>query len=84
MERPTAEQEVLPGPEQFPAVMARTIELVNERISPRALQEVARVFRLLRWEFTDYGVHVERKLGVGLIGDSKGAGATKTHDRGSK
>ena len=46
----------LPDPQRFPAVMERTIQLVGQNVPRDTLQEVAKVFHTLCWEFRDYGV----------------------------
>lgn len=46
----------LPDRQRFLAVMERTIQLVGQNVPRDNLQEVAKVFHTLCWEFQDYGM----------------------------
>jgi len=46
----------LPDAQRFLAVMQRTIQLVGQNVGRDKLQEVAKLFHTLCWEFRDYGV----------------------------
>lgn len=48
----------MPGPQEFPVVMCRTIQLVANNIPRPTLQKVAELLHTLRWEFKDYGVQI--------------------------
>ncbi|PKB66903.1 MAG: hypothetical protein BZY81_06055 [SAR202 cluster bacterium Io17-Chloro-G4] len=48
----------MPGPQDFPGVMCRTIQLVGINIPRTTLQKVAELFHTLLWEFKDYGIQI--------------------------
>ena len=50
--------EVLPGAQNFPGVLQRTIQLVGHKAPRSTLQKLAEVFRSLRWDFQDYGLQI--------------------------
>ncbi len=47
-----------PGAQSFPEVMQRTIQLVGRNAPKSVLQELAEVFRSLRWDFQDCGLQI--------------------------
>ncbi len=62
----------VPGPQVFPGVMERTIQLVGDAIPGCALRKIAEVLRTVRWEFPDYGFHLY--LTVNDLGEVRSVG----------
>lgn len=48
----------LPPPELFPQVMEKTIRLTGEKLPPKNVKGLAKIFHSLCWDFPDYQVQV--------------------------